>query len=115
MNQTEKQAIADMFLADNAMKFDGGKIDWHAFPLKCLEGLIKVAMAGCNKYERFNCLKPFENGDERLFAAAMRHMVECQIVPLAIDEETGCRHGYQAAWNIIMRTYHAEKEELRNG
>ena len=66
-------------------------------------------MAGCKKYERFNCLKPFENGDQRFFSAAIRHAVSCQLDPLAVDEETGCLHGYQSAWNLIMRTYHAQK------
>lgn len=93
----------------HGLKFDAEKLDWHSFPLETLEGLIKVAMAGCNKYDRFNCLLPFEDGDRRFFSAAMRHAVACQIDPLAYDIETGCLHGYQAAWNLIMRTYHADK------
>ena len=92
-----------------AEKYDDGKLDWHAFPLIVLEGLIKVAVAGCLKYDRFNCLGTFDNGNQRLFSSAMRHTVDCQLDPLAIDGDTGCRHGYQAAWNMIMRTYHAEK------
>lgn len=97
------------------LKFDNDKLDWHSFPLETLEGLIRVAMAGCSKYKRFNCLNQFENGDQRFFSAAMRHAVACQIDPLAIDEETGCYHGYQSAWNLIMRTYHAEKNQQNRG
>ena len=96
-------------MSTTGLKLDTGKLDWHAFPLEVLEGLIQVAMAGCKKYERFNCLKPFENGDQRFFSAAIRHAVSCQLAPLAVDEETGCLHGYQSAWNLIMRTYHAQK------
>jgi hypothetical protein len=96
---------------DSGLKYDQGKIDWHSFPLVCLKGLIKVAEAGCKKYERFNCLKPFDNGSQRFFSASLRHTVACQIDPLSVDEETGCRHGYEAAWNMIMRTYHAEQAE----
>jgi hypothetical protein len=96
---------------DSALKYDQGKIDWHSFPLVVLEGLMKVSLAGCVKYERFNCLLPFDNGDQRLFSAAMRHTVACQLDPLAVDEETGCLHGYQSAWNMLMRTYHAENRE----
>jgi hypothetical protein len=95
------------------LKFDDQKLDWHSFPLETLEGVIKVAMAGCVKYQRFNCLKPFDNGDQRFFSAAMRHLVACQLDPLAIDEETGCFHSDQAAWNLIMRAYHARKETLK--
>lgn len=98
---------------DTGLKLDQGKLDWHAFPFVCLEGLIKVAMAGCKKYARFNCLKPFDEGDSRFFSAAIRHTVECQIDPLAVDDETGCYHGYQAAWNLIMRTYHAEQRRKK--
>lgn len=98
-------------MTKEGLKLDDGKKDWHAYPLHTLEGLIDVAMAGCFKYERFNCLKPFADGDRRFFSAAMRHLVESQIDPLAVDPETGCLHGYQAAWNMIMRTWHAEQEQ----
>lgn len=92
-----------------AVKLDGGKLDWHSFPLVVLEPLIQVAAAGCDKYARFNCLKPFEDGDVRLFSAALRHASACQLDPLAIDPENGCYHGAAAAWNMLMRTYHAEQ------
>ena len=121
--QEKKEILAEMLKASNelyvamhpdkALKYDSGKIDWHAFPLICLEGLIKVAMAGCNKYERFNCLKPFDEGEQRLFSAALRHSVACQMDALAVDDETGCFHGYQSAWNMVMRTWHAEQEAKR--
>ena len=93
------------------LEFDKGKIDWSVIPLEVIEPLVEVFMAGEAKYGFMNCLKDFENGDRRFFAAAMRHKVACQHDPLARDEETGQLHGYQDAWNMIMRTFHALKRE----
>lgn len=99
---------------DSGLKFDQGKIDWSVVPMEVLEPLVQVFMAGELKYGFMNCLKEFERGDRRFFAAAMRHAVECQHIPTARDVETGCLHGYQAAWNLIMRTWHAERR-LKQG
>lgn len=96
---------------DTGQKSDLGKVDWSVIPLEVLEPLALVFMAGEKKYGFMNCMKEFENGDRRFFAAAMRHKVDCQRDPLARDEETGCYHGYQDAWNMIMRTYHAVKRK----
>lgn len=92
---------------DTGKKFDEGKQPWYAMPLTIIRLLADVFAAGEKKYEVFNCLKPFENGDRRLYDAAMRHTVECQIDPLAIDPETGCYHGVEASWNHLMRVYNA--------
>lgn len=86
-----------------------GKLDWSCIPLEILEPLVEVFQAGAVKYEFMNCLKPFENGDRRFFAAGMRHKVASQLDPLAKDEETGCYHAAQDAWNSLMRLYHARK------
>lgn len=92
------------------MKYDTGKDHFYAMPLVMLRGLAAVFRAGEAKYETFNCLKPFDDGDRRFYDATVRHLADCQIDPLAIDEETGCLHGYQVAWNMIVRTYHAEQK-----
>jgi hypothetical protein len=39
----------------------------------------------------------------------MRHAVESQFDPLADDDETGCFHEAHAAWNHLMRLYHARR------
>lgn len=97
------------------LKFDQDKLDWSVIPLQVLEPLIEVFMAGEKKYGFLNCLKRFENGDRRFFAAAMRHSVECQFAPLSKDEETDCYHEAQAAWNHLMRLYHARKADNESG
>ena len=91
------------------LKLDSGKKQWYAMPLEIAELLADVFAAGEKKYPTFNCLQPFDDGDRRFYDATMRHLQECQIDPLARDVETGCYHGSQAAWNLLLRTYHAEK------
>ena len=95
---------------DIGVKLDQGKRQWYATPLEIIALLADVFAAGEKKYTTFNCLNPFENGDRRFYDAAMRHTAECQMDPLAIDPETGCYHGAEAAWNHLLRVYHAKKE-----
>lgn len=100
--------------AQEGLKLDQGKQPWYAMPLAVLRLLADVYRAGEHKYETFNCLKPFKDGDRRFFDGAMRHMEECQIDPLAVDQEIlekyGIKvyHGAQVAFNMLMRTYHAQ-------
>jgi hypothetical protein len=92
-------------------KDDGGKQKWHAMPIVVLKPLADLFEAGRGKYGKFNCLKPFENPDERFWDATTRHLEGCQLDPLAKDEETGCYHAASAAFNILMRLYHCERGE----
>ena len=97
-------------MSEPGVKFDQEKLDWSVMPMEILEPLVAVFMAGEKKYGYLNCVKPFENGDRRFFSAAMRHAVECQHEPLAKDDETGCYHEAQAAWNHLMRLHHSLRE-----
>jgi hypothetical protein len=80
-------------------------------PLVVLKPLADTFVAGELKYDTFNCLLPFEKPSRRFFDAAMRHMEACQLDPQAIDEETGCYHAAQVAFNILMRLYHTAGSE----
>ena len=82
-------------------KDDTGKPDWHALPLRLIKPMVAVAEAGVVKYGRFNILKKFDKHEERFFSAMMRHAEECQIDPLAIDEEDGCYHLAKVAFNAL--------------
>lgn len=93
------------------LKQDTGKQGWYPMPLTILRPLADVFLAGEAKYETFNCLQPFENHDRRFWDAAMRHMEECQLDPLAIDEETGCYHAAQVAFNTLLRLHNALREK----
>ena len=95
---------------NEGMKHDEGKQKWPAMPLVVLEPLADVFAAGVEKYKKFNCLKPFTNADERFWNSTMRHLVACQIDPLAIDQETGCYHAAQACFGMLMRIYNARPQ-----
>ena len=95
----------------NGVKLDEGKQQWFSLPLTLLEPLADVFTAGSKKYSRFNCLLPFDNPDQRFWDSTMRHMTACQIDPLAIDEETGCYHGAQAAFGMLLRIHNAKREK----
>lgn len=92
------------------LKFDQGKQPWFAMPLEVLMPLADVFAAGEKKYNTFNCLQPFRDANRRFYDGQMRHTEQCQLDPLAIDEETGCYHAAQVAFNTLMRLYHAKKQ-----
>lgn len=92
------------------LKHDNGKQPWYAMPLEVLEPLADVFAAGEKKYATFNCLQPFREPDRRFYDGLMRHLEACQLDPLAKDEETGCYHAAQVAFNTLMRLYHAKKQ-----
>lgn len=97
------------FMKAKGMKADVGKQRWSALPLVILEPLADVMEAGAKKYAKFNCLQPFDDPNERFYDGMMRHIKACQLDPLAIDEETGCYHAAQVAFNTLMRLYHCKK------
>jgi len=92
-------------------KYDEGKQKWHAMPLCVLKPLADVFEAGVKKYSKFNCLEQFEDADERFYDGMMRHIEACQLNPLAYNNEDKCYHAPQAAFNILMRFYHAKLEK----
>ena len=99
---------------NKGLKFDQeGKQEWFALPLEILEPLADVFNAGEKIYETFNCLLPFDDPSRRFYNATMRHLRASQIDPLAKDEETGCYHLAQVAFNSLLRLHNClrEKEE----
>ena len=95
------------------LKLDTGKQPWFAMPLVVLKPLADVFKAGEIKYETFNCLLPFDDPSRRFYDAMMRHNEASQIDPLARDEETGCYHLAQVAFNALMRLHNARMEALK--
>lgn len=93
------------------LKLDSGKQPWYALPLVILKPLADVFRAGEKKYETFNCLQPFTEPERRFWDATMRHLEACQLDPLAKDEETGCYHAAQVAFNILLRLHNCKGEE----
>ena len=96
-------------MSSEGLKHDTGKRKWHSLPLVILEPLADLFEAGRGEYGKFNCLKPFDNPDERFWDATMRHLEACQLDPLAKDDKTDCHHAAAVAFNILMRLHHAKR------
>lgn len=74
------------------------KTRWELMPLDCLEDIARVYTEGAKKY-RDNNWQNLENGYERYKGALLRHLLASETKD--IDEETGCYHLAQCAWNAI--------------
>lgn len=75
------------------------KLRWDLLPLEEIEDIVKVYTAGSIKYGDNNW-QNLENGYQRYKAAMLRHLLEYE-KGNTIDEDTGCHHLAQVAWNAI--------------
>lgn len=89
--------------------FKDGKLRWDLLPLKEIEDIVRVYTAGAAKYGDNNW-QNLDNGLERYKAALLRHLVEFE-KGNTTDEETGCAHLAQCAWNAIAMLYLSKKEK----
>ncbi len=83
-----------------------GKLMWELLPMEEIEDIVKVYTAGANKYGP-NKWQWLDDYDNRYYAALLRHLVEYRKGNL-IDEETGCYHLAQVAWNAIALLWHTK-------
>lgn len=90
--------------------FKDHKLRWDLLPLKEIEDIVKVYTAGADKYGPNNW-QNLEDGYNRYKAALFRHLVEYEKGNV-IDEETGCHHLAQVAWNAIAMLYYSKHKEL---
>lgn len=74
------------------------KIRWELLPLDVINEIARVYTAGAEKYSD-ESWKLLDNGYERYKGALLRHLAANDIE--AKDEETGCYHLAQVAWNAI--------------
>ena len=88
------------------------KLRWDLLPLEEIEDIVKVFTAGANKYGD-NTWQHLENGYQRYKGAMLRHLVEYE-KGNEIDEETGCRHLAQVAWNAISMLYLSKQKSTDN-
>lgn len=84
---------------------------WELLPLQDIEDVVKVYTAGAKKYgpDKWQNLP---DGYKRYKAALFRHLLEYEKGNW-LDEETGCIHLAQVAWNAIAML-HIEKERHGN-
>lgn len=94
--------------------FKDHKLRWDLLPLQEIEDIVKAYTAGAEKYGP-NKWQHLEDGYNRYKAALFRHLLEYE-KGNEIDEETGCRHLAQLAWNAIAMLYYDKHNKgLNNG
>ena len=84
------------------------KTRWELMPLDCLEDIARVYTEGAKKYGE-NTWQYLDNGYQRYKGALLRHLYRSENE--TFDEETGCRHLAQVAWNAIALLWLSKKEE----
>lgn len=89
-----------------------GKVRMELLPWPELEEIAKVYTAGAEKYGPNNW-QNLEDGYERYKGAMLRHLTEVE-KGNAIDEDTGCYHIAQCAWNAIAMLHFKLKEYNNN-
>lgn len=84
------------------------KTRWELMPLDCLEDIARVYTEGAKKYGD-NTWQYLDNGYQRYKGALLRHLYRSENE--TFDEETGCRHLAQVAWNAIALLWLSKAEE----
>ena len=92
--------------------FKDHKLRWDLLPLEEVEDIVKVFTSGSIKYGD-NTWQGLENGYQRYKAAMFRHLLEYD-KGAEFDEETGCRHLAQVAWNAISMLYLSKQKSTDN-
>jgi hypothetical protein len=90
-------------------KFDNGKNKWDLLPFCQIEKIVEVLTYGADKYDKNNW-QHVENGEERYFAAAMRHLVAHRKGQM-FDQETDSTHLAHAACNILFMMWLQENKK----
>ncbi len=91
-------------MSESGVKYDGNKVPvargaLHYFPL-ALTAVARVSTVGARKYA-WDGWRTVPDGARRYTDALVRHLIAEAESP--IDEETGCLHAAQVAWNALAR------------
>jgi len=95
------------------LKYDQEKLRWDLLPIEVIEEVVKVLTMGAKKYKDNNW-QLVENGNERYYAAAMRHITEWR-KGNKIDEESGLNHLSHAMCNLVFLMWLDKQKGLING
>ena len=90
----------DNIIKENGIKYDFGKPDYSLVPPIPFEDVVKVLTFGSVKYSRDNW-KLVSDGQNRYFAAAMRHLW-AWFRGETHDPESGVDHGAHAICCILF-------------
>lgn len=85
-----------------------GKVRMELLPFPELREIAKVYTAGAKKYGDNNW-QDLPDGYQRYKGAMLRHLTEVEMGN-DVDEETGCLHVAQVAWNAIAMLHFKLKE-----
>jgi len=95
---------------EQGKKFDGGKLRWALLPIKPVQEIIKVLMFGASKYGPNNW-QNLDNGKERYYEAAQRHMT-AYWEGEKLDEESGKSHLAHAGCCILFMLWLELKDKV---
>lgn len=94
-------------MTEGGKRLDAGKLRWDLLPVSPIEEIIKVYMAGTQKYEPWNWNKGILYS--RVYAPLMRHATTWWNGE-SIDKEFGLNHMAHASWNAItLLAYELQK------
>lgn len=82
-------------------KFDDGKPRWWLFPWEAAEQVVRILNHGAEKYDAGNWRRDMPRADERLSAAAIRHL-QAWIRGEKTDPDSGLPHLAHAGCCILM-------------
>lgn len=100
--------------ANEALKFDQGKVDWAILPIDASKEIIKVFQFGAEKYARGNFLEGDGLAYSRVLNSLLRHTYSF-MQGEDLDPETGISHLAHAGCNIYMLlTYELHKDAYNN-
>lgn len=85
-----------------------GKVRMDLLPWPELEEVAKVYTAGAKKYGANNW-QNLPDGYQRYKAAMLRHLCELE-KGNDVDEDTGCLHAAQVAWNALAMLHFKMQE-----
>jgi hypothetical protein len=106
----------------NGLKYDGldgkqpMKDRWDLLPIECVEEVVKILTFGCEKYGP-NSWQKVENGEDRYYAALMRHLSASRQGE-EVDPESGLSHLSHAMCNIVFLLWfekHTKEIEISRG
>jgi len=89
------------------IKHDTGKSNWFLLPLVAVQQIVQVMDYGAKTYGQDNW-KHLEKGNERMFAACLRHLTKWQTGE-RIDPETRLNHLAHAACCLVFMLWYEEQ------
>ena len=95
---------------NKGIKHDKNKTRYDLLPFESIEEIMRVLEYGCNKYGKNNWQK-IENAHERLWNAAMRHLIAAKDDIDAIDNETNFSHLSHCAANLLFLLWFSKNKE----